>query len=201
MEKGKSTLGRSLSAMFDLGDLIRSRSNSVRRSRRRRSGQEETDRDTAGRKTSAASAASAVSSASSTRTNSPSPEAAGFLLGSSSTPPSPLNKGGDPFRQRVSLPPAHAMSFSVPAGGTRMCRRRAVEKEGDCTAGESLNTPPIGAASKRRRATTAAVTTPVDGYKSEFFMQHAGPVGPLGMFLVVPAISVRQNAVRERRQL
>ena len=64
------------------------------------------------------------------------------------------------------------------------------------TAGESLNTPPIGAASKRRRATTAAVTTPVDGYKSEFFMQHAGPVGPLGMFLVVPAISVRQNAVR-----
>ena len=69
------------------------------------------------------------------------------------------------------------------------------------TAGESLNTLPIGAASKRRRATTAAVTTPVDGYKSEFFMQHAGPVGPLGMFLVVPAISVRQNAVRERRQL
>ena len=63
------------------------------------------------------------------------------------------------------------------------------------TAGESLNTPPIGAASKRRRATTAAVTTP-DGYKGEFFMQRAGPVGPLGMFLVVPAISVRQNAVR-----
>ena len=77
-----------------------------------------------------------------------------------------------------------------------MRRRRAVEKEGDRTAGESLNTPLIGAASKRRRATTAAVTTPVDGYKSEFFMQHAGPVGPLGMFLVVPAISVRQNAVR-----
>ena len=75
-------------------------------------------------------------------------------------------------------------------------RRAAVEKEGDRHSGESLNTPPIGAASKRRRATTAAVTTPADGYKSEFFMQHAGPVGPLGMFLVVPAISVRQNAVR-----
>ena len=89
------------------------------------------------------------------------------------------------------------MSLSLPAGPACAEGGRAVEKEDDRTAGESLNTPlPIGATSKRRRATTAAVTTPVDGYKSEFFMQHAGPVGPLGMFLVVPAISVRQNAVR-----